>query len=356
MKYLFKIIIISILLVAIPLCSLISAYSAQTTEFHITDTHDDTKYTISCTDSKVNIHSTYNTAEIFIDNDIYGVACYNGNFTFLCTIEKEPGDFRYIIYFYNIQSSNLHFYATDCRADKDNIIFTSDKNSIYLTDSFDRRILYKCPENSPKSTVICPEYINQLMYINGESILAFTASGVYTLKDNSFAKIPNINPVPPCKYIGNNTISDTLGNKFVYKNSSLSAVSDESCSDSDTTSTNITIKNEFIYIPNGTTYAKLYKAFDVKKEDLIILRQNSTPFVSGKLGTGMTASYGNDKYTIIVLGDLTGEGNVNSKDMEALMKHLTGELILNKIALTAADINSDNFVNTKDLLALSRLY
>ncbi len=356
MKYSFKI-IICILLIAIPLCSLVSAYSAQTAKFHITDTHDDTKYTISCTDSKVTIRSSSDSADFYIDNAIRGVICYNGTFTFLCTMEKESGDFRYIVYFYNIQSTNLHFYATDCNADKDNRIFASDKNNnIYLTDSFDRRILYKYSENSSKITVICPEIIRQLMCIDGEGVLAFTVSGVYTLKDNCFAKIPDINPVPPCQYIGKNTISDTNGIKFIYKNSSLSTVSDNDDTKPDTASSDITIKDNFIYIPSGTTYAELYKTFDVNKGDFCISKQDFSPLVSGKLGTGMTATYGNDKYTIIVTGDLTGEGNVNTKDLKTLMKHLTGELILSKTALKASDVNSDNFVNTKDLLALSRLY
>ena len=70
----------------------------------------------------------------------------------------------------------------------------------------------------------------------------------------------------------------------------------------------------------------------------------------------MTLIVKGSHYSIVVTGDLTGEGNVNSRDLDALMKHLTEEQQLTGIFISAADIDKDNMLSTKDLVLLSRLY
>ena len=357
MKYPLKIIIISFLILSLSLCFDFSAYSAHTETFRITDTYDDTPYSINCTNGKIEIQSTSDCKEFYIDNDIYAVSCYNRNFTFLSAIEKDNGIFRYIIYSYNLRNEVLSFYATDCNADKGNQTFASDKYSnSYLTDSYDRRILYICSETSPVIKITCPDYIKQLMCIDGKCVLAFTQSGVFTIQGNNFTIISDTTPVSPCTYIGNNTIIDTKGVRFLYKSNHIAVISENDNTESDTNINKIVIRENLIYIPAGTTYAQLYKVFDVNKSEFCVLKQDTTPLTYGKLGTGMTATYGNDKYTIIVKGDLTGEGNVNSRDLKAMMKHLTGEMLLGRDTQKAADLNSDNLINTKDLLLLSKLY
>ena len=59
-------------------------------------------------------------------------------------------------------------------------------------------------------------------------------------------------------------------------------------------------------------------------------------------------------YTIAVCGDVTGEGNVNSKDVTLLQKHLCGNAKLSGAFLKAADFNLDGKVDNRDLVLISR--
>lgn len=80
----------------------------------------------------------------------------------------------------------------------------------------------------------------------------------------------------------------------------------------------------------------------------------------GKIPTGATVTFEKNGQTktfkIVVDGDLTGEGNVNSSDTDALVKHLLGKSsITDKLFLLASDLNNDGTINTLDLLALSKM-
>jgi len=81
----------------------------------------------------------------------------------------------------------------------------------------------------------------------------------------------------------------------------------------------------------------------------------------GKLGTGMrlqlfSAEEMLDEVTVIVKGDLNGNGAVNSADERCLYQHLTGEKLLTDNNYTAADLDENSAVNTRDLLLLKQLY
>ncbi len=75
---------------------------------------------------------------------------------------------------------------------------------------------------------------------------------------------------------------------------------------------------------------------------------------SGKLKTGFTTVINSKTYTIAVCGDVTGEGNVNSKDVTLLQKHLCGNATLSGAFLKAADFNLDGKVDNRDLVLISR--
>lgn len=73
---------------------------------------------------------------------------------------------------------------------------------------------------------------------------------------------------------------------------------------------------------------------------------------SGKLGTGMTAVYDNFEYTVIVIGDLTGEGSVNSRDCDLLVDHLIGAANITGAYLIASDLNRDGKTDLVDAAIL----
>lgn len=75
---------------------------------------------------------------------------------------------------------------------------------------------------------------------------------------------------------------------------------------------------------------------------------------SGKLKTGFSAQIGGRRYTIAVLGDVSGSGTVNSNDTNALMQFFTGSETLSDAARRAADFNSDDSVDHRDLVFIAR--
>lgn len=80
---------------------------------------------------------------------------------------------------------------------------------------------------------------------------------------------------------------------------------------------------------------------------------------SEKIGTGSTVVFKNGdsslEFKIIVLSDITGEGNLNGKDLTSLYDYLLGKVPLNEDVLKAADINRDKSVDTIDLLTLEKI-
>ena len=60
------------------------------------------------------------------------------------------------------------------------------------------------------------------------------------------------------------------------------------------------------------------------------------------------------EYKIVIYGDVTGEGNINSRDITALFNHLLGKESLIGSYLIASDVNHDNIVDNADLLLIER--
>ena len=60
-------------------------------------------------------------------------------------------------------------------------------------------------------------------------------------------------------------------------------------------------------------------------------------------------------YTVVVLGDANGDGNVNSGDLFAIQKHLVGSKMISDVPLkTAADVNRDGTINSGDLFTIQK--
>ena len=73
----------------------------------------------------------------------------------------------------------------------------------------------------------------------------------------------------------------------------------------------------------------------------------------GEIKTGAKIKIGDKEYTAVVLGDPSGDGEINSADLLKIVKHLKGSSkITSKHIEKAADVNHDNLINSADLLKI----
>ena len=74
-----------------------------------------------------------------------------------------------------------------------------------------------------------------------------------------------------------------------------------------------------------------------------------------KVTTGSTVEVDEKSYTIVVIGDLNGDGKLNGVDVVRMRFYRVGKYDLNEAYLKAADINNDEKVNGVDLLKIRQL-
>ncbi|WP_293972893.1 dockerin type I repeat-containing protein [uncultured Ruminococcus sp.] len=104
-------------------------------------------------------------------------------------------------------------------------------------------------------------------------------------------------------------------------------------------------------INSGTTITDFKKHFS---NEVIIYDRNGNEITSGKIKTGYRTVISNVIYEISVLGDITGEGNVKSNDVSALMSHFVNKSDLSGVYLKSADFNNDGNIDNKDLVSIAR--
>lgn len=62
-----------------------------------------------------------------------------------------------------------------------------------------------------------------------------------------------------------------------------------------------------------------------------------------------------EEIVIMVLGDITGDGNVNSRDIAMLQRAILGTATLTGVYRTAADMNMDSKINSRDIASVQRV-
>lgn len=113
-----------------------------------------------------------------------------------------------------------------------------------------------------------------------------------------------------------------------------------------------------VELPPGTTLAAFKKTLSpLQREALTAYDADGKVLDSGALGTGceLKLRQGStvlDTVSVIVYGDLNGNGLVNTADVRMLFQHLTGKAPLKGLRCTAADLDRDDVVDTRDLLLL----
>lgn len=110
-------------------------------------------------------------------------------------------------------------------------------------------------------------------------------------------------------------------------------------------------------IPGGTTFARFKQNMRYEGYSVRFFRDDEER-KSGSVGTAMTAVFsdGEDSYTfeLSVVGDITGEGNINTRDLTELMDYLVGSIRFDGVYLDAGDLSRDGVVDAVDMAILKR--
>ncbi len=72
------------------------------------------------------------------------------------------------------------------------------------------------------------------------------------------------------------------------------------------------------------------------------------------LGTGYVITKDGEDYTVVILGDVNGDGEVNSTDFMQIRRSFLGTFGLGGASLIAADVNSDGEINSTDFMRIRR--
>ncbi len=337
--------------------------------------------TVSCDSNYFYIISNSNTKKVFkyslngkklftynFDRNINALICSDSNLIYALSnniIYKNNGD-----YFNAISSGQINVPADYVGGS----IFID--RSGYIVNCSDRKLLAFCgyATDNPSAS-ICN---NMIVTHNGENIIAYD---IYNGKKSKYFNFnSNILQVKCC----NNDIAvmSQNSNKLdisilsfsqlkSYENSSSKDKKNDKYNENNSNDNNgcdisgkyvIDFKNYYISdIAKNTTISTFKKNINYSGYSLQFFTKDGKQRKSGNLGTAMKAVFtdsNNNSYTfeLSVVGDITGEGNVNTRDLDLMMDYLLKDAYLTGVYSIAADIKQDNTINSVDLLFMLEMY
>ena len=95
----------------------------------------------------------------------------------------------------------------------------------------------------------------------------------------------------------------------------------------------------------GTSVEKVEKSLP---EGVKVNTDNDT------IGTGDKITYNGETYTVVIYGDLTGDGKINSADLLKMRKYLLGDSNLSGAYKESAYLTDDSKINSADLLKMRK--
>ncbi len=123
------------------------------------------------------------------------------------------------------------------------------------------------------------------------------------------------------------------------------------------TSTGANSKNDNFKLDDSNLICEPATTIEAIKEKytdktIIVKKADGTAVTTGNVGTGYTITIGDKKYTAIKLGDIDGDGTIDTLDSLKALKQFVGTEKLNGVYKEAADINKDGVIDTLDSLKM----
>lgn len=244
---------------------------------------------------------------------------------------SQSGSYTYALVFDDAFTNKYSVYSLNL--DNGNVSQNAFADENFMTNSFsvtDNRIYY-IKTDSLKSYVVCRDFSS-----DKKSKITFSDNVNEVFNNNGTVQVFGSGDFEGKKTSGNDGSNDN-------HNSSKSDIQPNN--------SEYLFSDGIVYgIYSGETVAD----FKNKTSAENVYKADGTLAKSGKLKTGFTAVIDSKTYVIAVCGDVTGEGNVNSKDVTILQKYLCDNAELDGAYLKAADFNLDGEADNRDLVLISR--
>ena len=272
---------------------------------------------------------------------------------------------------YNIESGEL----IKCDAPQDGFYL----NGKYCTDS---RGGVFCFDAVNGFTRICTVPYSNVCVTSEGDIYAASGSVIFRLDENgevisSYDTGKNIDQLLASKsntaYVYGTEIR-TLDNRLLIP-AEKDAESDVSVIDTKEQSSSLSVQHENYYIRSsqyqiyddmidgisaGTTAAELKKGIDYGGCTISFVDHNRKSVNGGQLGTGWEVHFSDEGreiiYHTVISGDVTGEGNINSRDTDMISALLLGNAEFDQYQQKAADMDGNGIIDIEDLYSVYRIY
>lgn len=126
-------------------------------------------------------------------------------------------------------------------------------------------------------------------------------------------------------------------------------------------STDYTLDNDKMQIRDiepSTNITQFRSHFNAEGYTITVYKANGDKLSGSNVGTAMTAVIENDyeryEYELSVNGDITGEGNLNTRDRDELSSYLFGKTNFDGVYFCSADLNNDSRIDSVDMVLLLR--
>ncbi len=327
--------------------------------------------------------TTYGRPWNTVYKSIYGGALYIGNNYILAgqnTIYTEKFNVTNTSNLYNHQyMTNVQAVATEAAK-----VYTAYSSSGTLNDT----ITFSIPvyENMPDSVTTKPsDSGNPNNYLKTLSVSGYTLSPTFAINTttsyslivaesvssvtisattcNSNASVSGTGTVSLIK--GTNTIKLVVTAQSGATRTYTLTIVRGSASSSSSTSTasysgSYTISDTYVTgVSPSTTVTSFISNLGASSGATVSVTDSSgTAKTSGKVGTGdkvvVTTSSNTSTYTILIYGDVNGDGQVTALDLLKVQKHIIGSKTLSGAYATAADAKKNGGVTAIDLLAIQK--
>lgn len=197
--------------------------------------------------------------------------------------------------------------------------------------------------------------IKELLCVDGKNILAITSTNTYLCNEYEVTQASDYSLVTPVYYLGNGELADSLGNKYSLTESKLTNAKDSNPTQTASQYANDSVEDYYILEQGTTVYAvkKALAHLEIEK----VTKVGGKVITNGKLGTGTEIAFKNGESTVVVIpGEVTGEGNINSRDLKKILDHLSGKESLTGAFKKAADIDQDGKITTVDALLTAKMF